>query len=382
MSVSVNGCVSNATSAVGFRSGTLHSPNGTLGRSNGTQGGLASSYHEHVNTAYHEHVNTLLFLLQAARRDRPAWAPGEFESMLVHLVVGCAVAVGVFRLVPRVPWPRALGWRFVAFHVVAAPVATALWFFVSLGLEPLVDAQSGVDLATRFRERIVIGSFFYLLIAGLSYSAHGARRAAQAEAIAAHTQLAALRSQLQPHFLFNALHTIVQLIHIDPRRATAAAEIVADLLRRTLEEERDEVPLRDEWRFVSQYLTVEQIRFGDRLVVKADLPPDLESERVPSFALQTLVENAVQHGAAPRVAPTEIAITGRRSNTALVLSVRNSGDGVGSRADGNGTGTGLARLRERLTVLYGTSATLVSQPLPTGGYEAVLTVPQGRPIDA
>ena len=66
---------------------------------------------------------------------------------------------------------------------------------------------------------MVIGSFFYVLISGLSYSSHGARRAAQAEAVAAQTQLATLRSQLQPHFLFNSLHTIVQLIHIDPRRA-------------------------------------------------------------------------------------------------------------------------------------------------------------------
>jgi LytS/YehU family sensor histidine kinase len=302
--------------------------------------------------------------------------------MVVHLLVGCAVAVVVFRLVPRVPWPRTLGWRFVAFHVVAAPVATALWFFVALGLEPLVGAQSGVDFATRFKERMVIGSFFYVLIAGLSYSAHGARRAAQAEAIAAQTQLAALRSQLQPHFLFNALHTIVQLIHIEPRRAAEAAEIVADLLRRTLEEQRDEVPLRDEWRFVSQYLTVEQIRFGDRLVVKTDLPPDLESERVPSFALQTLVENAVQHGAAPRVAPTEIAITGTRSDSELVISVRNSGDSDAMQANGNGTGTGLTRLRERLSALYGDSATLISQPVSTGGYEAVLTVPRKRPDGA
>ncbi len=302
--------------------------------------------------------------------------------MIVHLVVGCAVAVAVFRLVPRVPWPRPIGWRFVAFHIVAAPAAAAVWIFASALFEPLVGGRSEVGFARRFQEMMVIGCFFYVLIAGLSYSAHGARRAAQAEAIAARTQLATLRSQLQPHFLFNALHTIVQLIHIEPRRATEAAELVADLLRRTLEEQRDEVPLGDEWRFVSRYLAVEQMRFGERLVVTTDLPPDLESERVPSFALQTLVENAVQHGAAPRVAPTEIAITGTRSNSELVISVRNSSDGEAPRTNGNGTGTGLARLRERLSVLYGDAATLVSHPTASGGYEAVLTIPQKRLTDA
>jgi len=228
----------------------------------------------------------------------------------------------------------------------------------------------------------VIGSLFYVVIAGLAYSSHGAARAAQAEAIAAQTQLAALRSQLQPHFLFNALHTIVQLIPIDRHQATEAAEVVADLLRRTLEEERDEVPLGDEWRFVSRYLAIEQMRFGERLVVNAELPPDLQSERVPSFALQTLVENAVQHGAAPRTAPTDIAITATRSDSALVIAVRNSGDREASGTGGNGTGTGLARLRERLSVLYGGAASLVSRPVAAGGYEAVLTVPRNRPSDA
>jgi two-component system LytT family sensor kinase len=336
-----------------------------------------------ADSPYHQRVNSFVVLLGLqARRSGPAWAPGEFESMLVHLAVGCAVAVGVFRLVRRVPWPRPFGWRFVALHLVAAPAATALWLVVSLGLETLVGGDAGVSPAKRFEEMMMIGSLFYVLIAGLSYSSHGAARAAHAEAIAAQTQLATLRSQLQPHFLFNSLHTIVQLIHIDPRRAAEAAELVAELLRRTLEEQRDEVPLRDEWRFVSRYLAVEQMRFGERLVVKAELPADMESERVPSFALQTLVENAVQHGAAPRVAPTEISVTPTRSDAALMIAVRNSGDRNGSSSDGAGAGTGLVRLRERLNVLYGGAATLVSRPLEIGGYEAVLTVPRHRAGDS
>jgi LytS/YehU family sensor histidine kinase len=271
-----------------------------------------------------------------------------------------------------------MSWRFVALHLLAAPAAGALWLLVSALLEPLVGGYSDVSFARRFKDMIVIGTFFYFLIAGLAYSAAGARRVAHAEAIAAQTQLATLRSQLQPHFLFNALHTIVQLIHIEPRRAVDAAELVADLLRRTVEEQRDEVPLSDEWRFVSRYLAIEQMRFGERLIVNADLPADIQDERVPSFALQTLVENAVQHGAAPRVAPTEIAITGTRNDSALVITVRNSGDGATSTISGNGTGTGLARLRERLSVIYGGAATVVSGPMDRGGYEAVLTVPRNR----
>jgi LytS/YehU family sensor histidine kinase len=298
--------------------------------------------------------------------------------MLVHLVIGCALAIGLFRLVRRIPWPRPMGWRFVAFHITAAPAVAATWLLVSALIEPLFGGIPEIGFVGRFKEMMVAGSFFYVVIAGLGYSADGARRAAQAEAIAAKTQLATLRSQLQPHFLFNSLHTIVQLIHIDQHRAAEAAELVAELLRRTVEEQRDEVPLRDEWHFVSRYLAVEQIRFGERLMLKAELPPELENERVPSFALQTLVENAVQHGAAPRVAPTEIAITATRSNSALVISVRNDGDTSAPRPEATGTGTGLTRLRQRLSVLYGGGATLVSGLVAGGGYEAVLTVPRNR----
>jgi signal transduction histidine kinase len=332
--------------------------------------------------AYHHRVNSLLLLTQAARRDRPTWEPGELASMLVHFATGALIAVVVFRLLPHVPWPRRMNWRFVAFHILAAPTSALIWLSAAMLLEPLFGGRSGVDWTKRVKEFSVLGSFFYILIAGLSYSAHGARRAAQAEAMAAQTQLATLRSQLQPHFLFNSLHTIVQLIHIDQRRAAEAAELVADLLRRTMEEQRDEVPLSDEWRFVSRYLEMEQMRFGERLVVTTQLPSDLQSERVPSFALQTLVENAVQHGAAPRVAPTEIAIAGTRSDSDLLISVRNTGDASSAPTKGNGAGTGLARLRERLTVLYGGQATLVSQPLATGGYEAILTIPRNGRRDA
>jgi two-component system LytT family sensor kinase len=313
-----------------------------------------------------------------SRATTVTWVPGEFEGMVVHLLVGCAVAVVVFRLVTRVPWPRRLHWRFVALHLVAAPLATALWLAVSLALGTLVGAASDISLAKQIREMMVIGGFFYAVIAGLAYSADGARRAARAEAAAAQTQLATLRSQLQPHFLFNSLHTIVQLIHIDAQRASDAAELVAELLRRTLEEQRDEVPLGDEWKFVSQYLAIEEMRFGDRLRVNIDIPHDLKTELVPSFALQTLVENAVQHGAAPRAAPTTITVRASRGGLGTAITVANDGEANVQRSGAAGTGTGLARLRERLSVLYGNTAVLVTKPVPSGGYESVLTIPRKR----
>jgi two-component system, LytTR family, sensor kinase len=99
---------------------------------------------------------------------------------------------------------------------------------------------------------------------------------------------------------------------------------------------------------------------------------------VPAFALQTLVENAVRHGAAPRVAATEIVVSAKRGARELTLSVHNTGDAATERAAANGAGTGLARLRERLTVLYGSAAKLETGPTQNGGYEAMLVVPRQR----
>src|SRR3954469_8653114 len=115
---------------------------------------------------------------------------------------------------------------------------------------------------------VVMGIWLYTSIATVAYVTAATARAAYAETMAARTQLAALRAQLNPHFLFNALHSVVQLIPRDPARAASAAEEVAGLLRATIEEHRDVVTLEEELAFVRRYLGVERMRFGDRLVVE------------------------------------------------------------------------------------------------------------------
>jgi LytS/YehU family sensor histidine kinase len=322
----------------------------------------------------------MLLVLQTSEAARtPVWKPGEAAAMVVGVATGLVIAFLVYRLIRRVPWPRPFRLRFAAFHLAAAPLSGAAWFTLSSAAGALVPGVAWeVSATNRLLESVLMGTMFYGVIAGVSYAQDASARAARAEAAAARTQLAALRAQVHPHFLFNALHTVVQLIPVDPARAAEAAELVGDLLRATLEEQRDEVTLGDEWRFVTRYLALERIRFGDRLIVRADLPPALLDAPVPAFALQTLVENAVRHGAAPRVAATEIVVTAAGTASELTLSVRNSGDGRPAPASGAGTGTGLARLRERLAVLYGSAARLACGPAADGGYEAVLVVPRRR----
>jgi hypothetical protein len=308
------------------------------------------------------------------------------EIIAGGLRVGIAIAIActIWWIVRRVRWPRPFRFTFVLTHVTAWFALAFTWCVATNTLIAVAGVGTSDSLLYRLNEYLLLGAFIYVFVAGPSYAAAATARAAQAEAtvaraeaVATSTQLAALRAQLHPHFLFNALHTVVQLIPVEPAKAAEAAEMVAGLLRTSIGEQRDEVLLDDEWRFVSQYLAVEQIRFGDRLRIRSEIPPDLLDDRVPSFALQTLVENAVQHGATPRVAPTEIVVSAARGPNALTLAVRNTGDAKPS-TNGAGSGTGLARLRERLAVLYGGAATLTTRPLVEGGYEAVLVVPRSR----
>jgi len=301
--------------------------------------------------------------------------------------IAIAMACAIWWLVRRVPWPRPFRFSFVVMHVAAWFALGFIWCVATNGLIALAGLETADPLLNRLDEYLLLAAFIYVFMAGATYAATASARAAQAEAtvaraeaVATSTQLAALRAQLHPHFLFNALHTVVQLIPVDPAKAAEAAEMVAGLLRTSIGEQRDEVLLDDEWRFVSRYLAVEQIRFGDRLRVRDEIPPDLLDERVPSFALQTLVENAVQHGATPRVAPTEIVVSAAGGPNQLTVAVRNTGDTGDSRpsSNGAGSGTGLTRLRERLAVLYGGAASLTTRPLAEGGYEAVLVVPFSR----
>ncbi|MDQ2952977.1 MAG: histidine kinase, partial [Chloroflexota bacterium] len=286
----------------------------------------------------------------------------------------------VHRLASRFPWPQRFRLSFVLMHVGAAAVYAMGWMLAASVVESVVHWRLALYVGAGMLPFLIFGVWLYVMVAGISYAIEATERAAHAEAATARMQLAALRAQLHPQFLFNALHTVVQLIPTDPARAADAAEQVALLLRTALEEDRDLVPLRDEWAFVSRYLDIERIRFGDRLRLRIEIPAELLGAPVPSFALQTLVENAVRHGAAPRIDPTLITVTATGTAAAVTLRVHDSGNGSVA-VHTNGNGTGLARLRERLAALYGGAARLGLETGPTGGFAATLVIPRSAGED-
>jgi hypothetical protein len=291
------------------------------------------------------------------------------------IVAAALLGLAVQRLTERFPWPHPVRPHFVAAHCVFAAVYAIALLVLNSIIESVWRGRMVISVGPSLTAFLILGVWLYVMIAGVSYTALATGRAARAEANAARAQLAALRSQLNPHFLFNALHTVVQLIPREPKRAAQAAEQLAGLLRGTIEEDRDLVSVSEEWAFVERYLAIERIRFGDRLRVHVKMTEESRRALIPVFAVQTLIENAVRHGAAPRVEPTDITITGSMEKGALTFVVHDTGGGASvDQLEGRG-GTGIKRLRDRLAVLYGSEARLEFASGATGGFSASLVIP-------
>jgi lipoprotein signal peptidase len=200
----------------------------------------------------------------------------------------------------------------------------------------------------------------------------------EAHSAAQQAQLAALRYQLNPHFLFNALNSISALIvtrrNEDAERMT---EKLSSFLRTSLNADPGElVPLEEELALIEEYLDIESVRFGERLNVSVDCSPDACQALVPSFLVQPLVENAIKHGVAPSRDPTEIAINASVEEGELCIVVRNCIiDGEErSRVRGR-SGVGLINVRRRLEAVYGKRATLAAQA-EDDSYVARICIPE------
>jgi hypothetical protein len=318
-----------------------------------------------------------LFTVLVATVHGTPLAYGALRSLSM-IVPGALLGVLVYRFTVVMPWPHPFRLRFIAVHILAAATYAVCWLLLISVIDSIVTLHLAIAVGPGIAAFFMTGLWLYLVVAGVAYANRATERAAQLEAQAARAQLDALRTQLHPHFLFNALHTVVQLIPLDPRGATRAAEQLAGALRTTIEEQRDLVSLAEEWSFVERYLSIERIRFGDRLVVATQVSAAANAAMLPSFALQTLVENALRHGAAPRAQPTHLTIAAEFANE--ILSVRVSDDGTGADivAINGSAGTGLRRLRERMRWLYGAAATLTIETSPGAGFRAELRIPQTR----
>jgi two-component system LytT family sensor kinase len=260
----------------------------------------------------------------------------------------------------------------VALLEILTVTAVGRWVHMTSVSGPFLDAYTRMILQY-FHFNFII----YWVIVAAAHAARYYASASQLRAELTQAQLIALQMQLQPHFLFNALHTVAALVR--EGRAEQATDTVArlgDLLRRTLGDgDRYETPLADELGFVQAYLDIEQMRFSDRLAVTYDVPGEAAHAIIPRMALQPLAENAIRHGIARDPAARSVVIRARRWGDRLRLEVENDGPRWERDRDTGGSGVGLANVRARLSRLYGSAFRLDMLPGPTGGALAILEIP-------
>lgn len=248
---------------------------------------------------------------------------------------------------------------------------------------------------TRLLRRALVGVNTYFLISSLAthyviywalvgavhalayYRAgqEGELRASQLEARLAQTRLQLLKMQLHPHFLFNTLNAISELVHEDPARADRMIASLSELLRETLEAgSTDQVALSRELELLDRYLDIQRERFGDRLDVQMHIDGASRLVLVPSLILQPLVENSIRHGLAKRVTAGRILVRAGRQGDQLVLEVQDDGVGL---ADGAAAreGVGLGNTRARLQELYGDAHRVEIRNADGGGALVRLTIP-------
>lgn len=273
----------------------------------------------------------------------------------------------VLRLAQRFPLAPTRSPRAIAVHLLAIVAISALRGVIYVSAS--ISFAHGSPLLWR-------GVVFYLPFAAAIYGVIVAVDGmARLQRQLARAELTALRANLQPHFLFNALHTVGALVRSrDHDGAVRVITELGDLLRVVLRRDApEEVALGDEIAFVERYLSIEQVRFRDRLRVEWSIAPDTTAAIVPRLLLQPLTENAIRHGIGRSSTASLVTIATARRGDWLEIAVTDDGPGPGHHI--NGAGHGLATARARLKHAYGHDAEVTLSHAPNGGAVAIARLP-------
>jgi two-component system LytT family sensor kinase len=308
-------------------------------------------------------------------------------SLVMHLSLGNNLLKGVLSLpfiwifyklpIPLSDWKRRSILYFFLFTLFAAAHAAVRPFVIPFVLSGPTPA--GLQITYAYKFVTALHSFcvdnawgFFSVVLGFhlwQYARQVRERAlneTRLEARLASAELQALKMQLQPHFLFNTLNTIYNLIPVRAREAQGMITRLSNLLRFSLDHVATEtVTLQDELDFLMEYLQIEKTRFEERLRVEKDVPTDTLQAEVPNMILQPLVENSIRHGVGKKAAGGTIRISSRRENGRLLIMVTDDGLPPSISQHGN-TGIGLANTRARLAKLYGEDFIFGLEPFGEG----------------
>ena len=255
---------------------------------------------------------------------------GALPGTLLWLIVTCSLKHQLQRLPRTGQYAAGIGLGFVSGLYAASMLLLA------------AAVQSPPWLASGFAG----ASFAAAMVAALEWRAKGRMPAATT------AKLAELQSRIRPHFLFNTLNSAIALVRQEPARAEALLEDLSDLFRAALAEHGESVTLAQEIELAKNYLSIEQVRFGDRLQVQWQLDPAANLAKLPPLLLQPLVENAVHHGVEPSPQGANIVISTKRAGSKVIVQITNTLPPVRSTSSTAGSGMALNNVRERLRLLH------------------------------
>lgn len=267
------------------------------------------------------------------------------------------------------PLQETLFLKVISGVVAASFLSAALWLAMGKGIAAIltrIELFSALD--NKYDGNIpmllgigillfVLGIVVHYLLLAFDTARAAERRALEMQVLAREAELKALRSQIQPHFLFNSLNSISALTASDAPAARAMSLRLAEFFRRTLKIGQQQfIPLAEEFLLAENFLSIEQIRFGERLSFAKEMEEGCEHILVPSLVLQPIIENAISHGIAHLLEGGQLSLLARKNGTSLVLRISNPCDP--NRPQSKSTGVGLANIKRRIETLYGNEARL------------------------
>lgn len=320
-----------------------------------------------------------------------AW-PQLFVTLLFSWLPWALATPMVMYLARRFPVVRLRPLSNWLVHLAAAAVINLIYAGCRAAMEAALNPWANPNgpgtftslWSVYFNNAMLATVIFYASILGVTYILDARARFADQQMEAARlneqvskAQLDALRHQIEPHFLFNALNAVASLVR-ENRNDDAVGMIagLSDILRHLLRDSRrQQVSLREELELLEKYMAIQKVRFSDRLHVEQRVPEPLLLAQVPSLLLQPIVENSLKHGIAKRAQGGWVRIAAARENGNLMLSVYNDGPKLSPDWKATGSGVGLSNLQSRLQGLYGNRFEFELGNAASGGVEAKVSIP-------
>ena len=318
---------------------------------------------------------------------KPMTVASAINIGLDYALIPALLGVAIWWMTGKLIWPTRKLVVFFMLQLVFALFYSVIWLALIVGsIAMFTGITASLVIAKTFASwQLLSGFWFYGITAGLAYAIRVTRTlrereaaTARAEAARATAELSALRGQLNPHFLFNTLHTLTALVRRDPETAESALEQFGEMLRYVLDvnrASREDVTLAEELEFVRNFLALEQLRLGERLRYVERLDPEASDCIIPSLTLQPLVENAVKYAIAPRVEGGTIVVSSSLENSSLVLEVSDDGPGDGGASESDGLGVGLRAVRQRLETRFPGASSFRISTAPSKGFSVRLSLP-------